>query len=488
MKKAHKAKIKMMGFGILALIAVMFVVPFIGNHVSDIPFAQILTSSGACLAIVLPAYIVNNAFVELKGEDLKTFVKEATAEELAGYYTAKNAHDKTELEKLIASKATPEDIAKAMKDLEDSRIEQMKSLNDTLKSYGLQIKKLSEADKSNYANAKTSIRKGLEENIASLKGLKDRNSAKAHEFSFEVKAAGTMLESGNISGGNVPVEQRLPGLNTIASRAIRLLDILTKGTATSNVISWVYQANKDGAAGQTAEGATKNQIDFDLVVDSQTVKKTTAFIKVSTEMLDDVDFIESEIRNELMREVLKKIEAGVYNGDGLGENLKGIRTVSTAFAAGSFANAVDNANEADVIAVAMNQITIAEQGTANYILVNPATITKLKLVKVSSTDKRYVDFQYRFQVINGQAYIDGVPMIGTTLVTAGEYLIGNFDFATLYEKESMNIQVGLDGNDFTKNLRTIIIEWRGLVIVKNNDRTAFVKGVFATDAAALETA
>jgi hypothetical protein len=79
-------------------------------------------------------------------------------------------------------------------------------------------------------------------------------------------------------------------------------------------------------------------------------------------------------------------------------------------------------------------------------------------------------------------------MIPTTLVTAGEYLIGDFTKATLYEKEGVSVVMGLDGNDFTKNLQTIRAEWRGAVVVKTNDRTAFVKGVFATDMAALDIA
>ena len=144
-----------------------------------------------------------------------------------------------------------------------------------------------------------------------------------------------MLESSNISGGNVPVEQRIAGLNTIASRRIRLMDIVSRGAATSNIISWVYQANKDGAAGGTAEGAAKNQIDFDLVVASQAVVKRTAYIKVSTEMLDDIDFIESEIRNELMRELLKDVESTAYDGNGTAPNMNGVYTTATAFAAGS---------------------------------------------------------------------------------------------------------------------------------------------------------
>ena len=87
-----------------------------------------------------------------------------------------------------------------------------------------------------------------------------------------------------------------------------------------------------------------------------------------------------------------------------------------------------------------------------------------------------------------QIQLDGIQIIETTLVTAGTYLIGVFNFATLYDKGSIRIEMGLDGNDYTKNLRTILAEYRGAMVVKNNDRTAFVTGTFATDQAALETA
>jgi hypothetical protein len=105
-------------------------------------------------------------------------------------------------------------------------------------------------------------------------------------------------------------------------------------------------------------------------------------------------------------------------------------------------------------------------------------------MKVSATDRRYVD---RLLYIGSVLTLDGVPMIGTTLVTSGEYLVGNFDLSVLYQMDGIMINIGLDGNDWTKNLRTIIAEWRGALVTKNNKRTAFVKGVFATDIAALET-
>ena len=290
--------------------------------------------------------------------------------------------------------------------------------------------------------------------------------------------------SSNVSGGNVPVEQRLSGLNELPSRTVRLLDIVTRGTAESNVISWVYQANKEGAAGGTAEGELKNQVDFDLVVDSETVKKRTAFIKISEEMLGDISFMESEINNELMRELLKDVESQVYEGDGTGTNLNGIKTVASAFAAGTFAGGVDNANAADVLTVAANQIKIGDFVAPNFILMHPSDVTNIKLIKTSSTDRRYVD---RLAMIAGQMSLDGMPIIESTLVTQDEYLIGNFDLATVYDKGSIRIEVGRDSDDFTKNMVTVLAEWRGLNLVKNNDRGAFVTGTFSVDAAALET-
>ena len=402
------------------------------------------------------------------------------AEDMALLYNEYNETQKAELVKAIDEKASKEDIESLKTALLDTQNAQLKSLNDALVAQGLAIKKLTNEEKSDIVKD-SDLRKSLNSNAEKLKGLKGDDKEFVKNSEFTIKVAGTMLESANISGGNVPVEQRVAGLNVIASRRVRLMDLFSKGAASSNIISWVYQANKDGAAGGTAEGDAKNQIDFDLVVASQVVVKRTAYIKVSTEMIDDIDFIESEIRNELMRELLKDVELTAYSGNGTAPALNGIRTVATAFAAGTFANAVDNANAVDVITIALNQIDIANQEPATAILMHPSDVTALSLLKVSATDKRYV-------FADGIATINGVQIVKTTLVTAGTYLVGAFPLATLYTKGSMNIQVGLDGNDFTKNLRTILVEWRGALVTKNNDRTAFVKGTFATDIAALETA
>jgi HK97 family phage major capsid protein len=407
-----------------------------------------------------------------------------SAEELAGYYNAKNENTSSEIKELKSSTKNAEEVAIELKSkltqLESDKIEQMKSLNETLKQHGIAIKKLSDSEREEKASNKETLLDSLKKYADDLAEMKDNRNK-----SVSFKAAGTMLLSSNVSGGNVPVEQRIAGLNAIASRSVRLFDIITRGSAESNVISWVYQANKDGAAGGTAEGNLKNQIDFDLVVNSETVKKRTAYIKISKEMLDDVSFMQTEVNNELMRELLKDVESQIYSGNGTGSNLNGVRTVATAFAAGTFALSVDNANIVDVLRVAMNQVKLADQDGVNYILMNPSDVTALKLVKVGSTDERYVD---QLQMVAGQLSLDGVNIIESTLIAQDDYLVGNFNLATIYDKGQVEMSVGYENDDFTKNLVTILAEWRGLVVVKNNDRTAFVKGDFTTDKAALETA
>ena len=116
---------------------------------------------------------------------------------------------------------------------------------------------------------------------------------------------------------------------------------------------------------------------------------------------------------------------------------------------------------------------------------HPSDVTSLLLEKITSSDKRYIQ---ALQEIASNRSLDGVPIITTTLVTVDDYLVGNFPSATVYDRGTISIEVGRDSDDFTKNLVTILAEWRGLNLIKTNKLTAFVKGDFSVDQAALETA
>jgi hypothetical protein len=375
--------------------------------------------------------------------------------------------------------AAKEEVAKAVKAYSENIEGQFETLATAVKTQGLAIQKMTDSAK---APAETTepVIKELFASEAKLKAIKngDRNAK------VEIKAAGNMSLAGNVTG-QIPQAFRLPGYNDVPQREVRFLQLLQMGQIGSNIVEWVYMANEDGTAGATAEGATKKQIDWDWLLGTERVEKYTAFIKVTTEMVADIPFMDNAIRTELSRKLLQSVELGAFSGSGTTPNLHGVYTVATAWAAGAFALAVDNANLVDVLRVGVNQIALALQPTPNYILLHPTDLLALKMIKVSATDKRYIDV---LQEIAMNSTMDGIPIITTTLVTQGTFLIGNRSLQFMLQKEAVRVEIGYDGNDFTTNFVTVRAEWRGVVYVMTNDRTAFVKGTIATAIAALETA
>jgi len=415
-------------------------------------------------------------------------LKGMNSEELHAYYVEKLNHEKKELEVRVKSledaKGTEkfEELSKEIKSLKDDNL---KTLRLAVKEQGLVIDGLKNGSitGSKIAEAEGTIEKVLRDNEAKFKNA--AGSKEEFKFDLNLKAVGDMTFAANLSGGNMPQAQRLDGINNIAETPNAIYPIIPKISTNRNVIDWVYETAQEGAAAGTAEGVLKNQIDNNFVVTSVSLLKQTAYFKVSTEMLADVSFMASWLRNKLIVRLMLRVDSQILLGGGTGTDLNGIYTQATAFAAGTFALAVDNANDVDSLVVAMNQIRLANHGGNLTIVMHPSDVTNLKLIKLSASDKRYVD---RLLQVGSTMRLDGVPILETTEMVAGTFLVGDMTKALLAEREAVTVEVGLDSGDFLKNMRSILAEWRGEVIIQNNETTAFVKGTFATTNAALETA
>jgi HK97 family phage major capsid protein len=406
-------------------------------------------------------------------------ISKLDAEKQADLYNDFNEVSKAAIETAIEAKASTEDVAKMKAELEANITKQFVSLQTALKEQGVYMKKLSKGEAK--ANNVT-IKELVDGKATELKALASGESRENVKFTVN-KAVGDMSLAGNTTG-QIPQADRNPVIGDVKERATTLLDIVTIGSIGSNVKEWVYVTGEEGAAGSTAEGAIKNQIDFDLVVGSNKVEKITAYIVATDEMLEDVEGITSLIQNKLTTKVRLALEQGVYDGDGASPNLEGIVTVSPVFAAGTFAGTVNNANEVDVLAVAQNQIELANCPAPTAVFMNPSDVTALLLEKISSTDKRYIE---RLQLIAGTLSFDGVPVIKSTMVPAGDFLMGDFTKANVDFKKGFTVEIGYNADNFVKNFKTIRGEVRAVCYIEHNDRTSFVTGTFATAKAALET-
>lgn len=379
-------------------------------------------------------------------------------------------------EELVAIKA---DLASVKEIAEKDNTSDLKA--EIAKLEGM-IEGLKEAKKEEAPKAKT-----LGQAISfAFKSAKDKiveTAEKGGLLNLDTKAAGTMLIDTNYSGGTVGLSSLEGGLTRIQRRRPFLRSLVNSANTTSKYIAYIEQQNADpGVAGTTAEGAEKTQTDFDLVETSAEVKKITAYIKVSKEMIADIPFMQGEINNELMELVELKLDEQILLGDGLGANLEGIDAVATAWSAGTFAASIASANNSDVLRVAIAQIA-GQNFEANYILLNPADVAAMELTKSSTGEYTYPMF---VPGANGITTVKGIPVVESTLVTAGDFYVGDFTKANLRVREDMNVQVGYVNDDFTKNLMTVLVEMRAAFYVKSNHARAFVKGDFATAIAALQ--
>lgn len=368
--------------------------------------------------------------------------------------------DVSAVKEMVEKSNNSDELKKAIADVEAS-IEALKEA----KKETPKARNLGEAIVNSYVAAKERIME-----MAEKGGL----------INLDVKAAGTMTINGNYSGGTVGLSDLEPGLNRVARRRPFMRQLTNTRGTTSKYVVWIEQANPDpGEAGMTAEGAEKTQTDFDLVEKSCEVKKVTAYIKVSKEMLADIPFMSGEINAELMELVELKLDEQILLGDGTGNNLEGIDANATAFAAGSFAGTVPAANNSDVLRVAIAQIANANFA-ANYILLNPEDAAAMELTKDTNG-------QYTYPVFINEAgmSVKGLPVIENPGVPVGDFYVGDFTKSNLRIREEMNVQVGYVNDDFTKNLVTVLVEARACHFVKSNDYGAFVKGDFATAKAAI---
>ncbi len=337
------------------------------------------------------------------------------------------------------------------------------------------IKVLDLQTKGTANNIPESLETLLKEKQDELKAMKEKSGASVQ---ITLKAAGTMALSTNVTG-QVPQAERETGITRIVRRNPFILELVNVGTIMSNVWEWVEQKNADGGAGMTAEGAAKSLADFDLVVASANVKKVTAYIKVTKEMLDDVELMRSEIDQELTELINLKIDDQLLNGTGLTVNLSGINQTATAWAAGAFALTIPTPNVFDVIRTAINQVRV-NLFEPNYIVMHPTDVAKMDLAKAS--DGHYVLPPF---ISNDGTTVSGIRVVSNTGVTVDNFLVGDFTKYGVRFKEGLTINVGYENDDFTKNLVTILAEARLVGRVKSNHYGAFVKGVISTSITAL---
>jgi HK97 family phage major capsid protein len=259
-----------------------------------------------------------------------------------------------------------------------------------------------------------------------------------------------------------------------------LLDVLNIVGTTSPTVEWFRRNTRTrGAATQNqtiTEGlqGLKGEATQSYELVTTPIRTHAVYQPVTEQQLADWPQLSALINGDLNDDLNQYLEEQILYGDGLGTNFSGF------FEGSNVTPAREESGDTliDVIRRGITDIRRA-QGVPNAVLMDPVDWEQTVLAKGD-------DAHYIFAVVteNGVGRIWSLPVIETVKLEAADgernVLIGDFARgATLYDRMSRTVSVGLINDQFVRNMRTILMEARAGFAIR---RPAFFSKITTAEA------
>lgn len=250
-----------------------------------------------------------------------------------------------------------------------------------------------------------------------------------------------------------------------------IADLLGSGTLSGNAISYFVEGAREGNFAAVAEAGAKPQIHYvDPTQVTDALKKIAGFIKLTDEMIEDLDFVVSEINQRLLYDLQMIEEAQLLNGSGSGANILGLLNRS-GIQTEARGNVASGDTAADTLFRAATKVETATGLPADGIVIHPTDYQTLRLSR-DENGQYYGGGFFTGQYGNG-AVLEKPPLWGlrtvvTPAVAAGTAVVANFSqAATVYRKGGVRVEsTNSHASDFTNNLVTVRAEERLALAVR----------------------
>lgn len=388
-----------------------------------------------------------------------------------------------DLKALIESgKTNNENEIKALKDqLKDLTEKRMEKLNEIIEKQGVALTALKDQMKNVEKASKEkqmTLRQEVKENMANLKALSKKANAKVaigdsfKEVDEIVLTKALVLRT---AVDSTEQAQDLPDVGQLAYRALTAYDLFPKvqvGENNNGTIRY-YDWDEDTivrAAASVAEGAAFPESTAKWKKYTISIEKIGDSLPVTEEFFEDEMMFAAELQLFLITNVYIVRDTQLVVGTGTGNQLKGVYTSAPTYAPS--ASGIADANIYD-LAVKMKE-AITENGGSkyrpNFAMMHISDINKLKLKK--DNNDNYIIYPNASR--DGQQ-VDGLTVIENNAMTANTMVIGDSRFGKIYEKVGVSVAKGYVGTQFTEDEMTLKVRTRLALLIREVDKTGFLK-------------
>lgn len=435
------------------------------------------------------------AFIETLDSELAESFKNITK----GMLTEKEFNEKL-AEKVKEIKQLPEgvsgeDLVKMKADLEA----EIQGFVDFQKEYN---KKKSGWHPEERKSLEQAIMDACEEKKDEIKFILDNNGKQNGPLrlelkGFELKDAVTIMDSNTIlaagSASHYSLTSNTGLISAIRKRILTYLQNVMVGKLDISrpYAMWIEELDEQGTPIFIAEGDAKTQLSVRYEEREMKSRKIGVYGKVTTEFLRFLPQLVSYVQNNLMKRMDIVTENALFTGAGTGNNLKGIKNYATQFDGGKgvangtgLVGLVHNPTYSDVVRAIALQVQNS-YGTPTTLWVSADAMGFMDTQKASDSG---VYMLPPFRSADG-TLVAGMRLIPTQALagTGIDFIGGDTSVINVSFLYGPTIQIGLDGNDFTNNKKTILLEQELVQFVSANDVNVLIKGTFQSAQSLIST-
>jgi hypothetical protein len=345
------------------------------------------------------------------------------------------------------------------------------SLTTAIETQGLEMQK--------FINGGDRKLKTLKETLAEKNDELQRivkNGSGSLSFDIDRKTIALTTDvSGNTTALRLPGVEQEATMETVLSALFSHVNVPPE---MNNVIRYQEQVASPtrNAAGRLENGAFAESA-LTWIERTLPLEEIGDSIPASKESLKFVGFMAEELRNFLTTNIRLKVDNYLWKGTGTAPQSDGISVYAPTFDHAAYA-ATDgvwlpqSANIFDLAMILAEQISNGKGGkfTPNFVLMNKANSIAAKGAKNDFASYLMPPF-----VTADGKVIDGLRVIESAQVDKGTMLVGDSNWGTIYDSESLTIEMGYIDKQFTSGAITIRAYQRMALLVKELNKTAFLK-------------
>lgn len=239
----------------------------------------------------------------------------------------------------------------------------------------------------------------------------------------------------------------------LPQRRMTVRSLLMPGQTASSSIEYEQEKLFSNNAAPVAEGALKPQSELQFEDKVANVRTIAHWMRTSVQILADAPGLRSIIDQRLRFGLSYVEETQLLNGSGTGQNILGLVTAATAYAAPGGLSAT---TQLDTVRLMILQAALAEY-PPNGIVMNPIDMAAIEMAK---------DAGGNYIIGNPQGTIQktlwGLPVVETQAMAVDKALVGAFNLAAqIFDRQDATVDVSTEDQDnFVRNKVTIRAEER----------------------------